>query len=194
MLSQLIWIILFFIFYFWIVKRIQKIRFSRQADFEIRDAPKAFWESLNKIYKCEDLTTLHKVFYHSVKQWPQYRNKLYEVYIEKVRVLEDSIYESQRAEDQRRELWEFLKKFSAENYEHLRRSQERKGYSSWYYDTLSKHPQSKKKGLFAECLTEKELKARFRRLAFLNHPDKGGSPAAMREIIRQYDQAMLRFR
>lgn len=47
------------------------------------------------------------------------------------------------------------------------------------------------KNLFEHCLTVEEVKKRFRRLAFLNHPDKGGCDKAMREIVRQYECALL---
>jgi curved DNA-binding protein CbpA len=40
------------------------------------------------------------------------------------------------------------------------------------------------------CSTLPEVKKRFRRLAFLNHPDRGGSSAAMQEILRQYEEAV----
>ncbi|MBT6053664.1 MAG: J domain-containing protein [Candidatus Scalindua sp.] len=35
-----------------------------------------------------------------------------------------------------------------------------------------------------------EIKAEFRRLAMLNHPDKGGEKAVMQEIISQYHNAL----
>lgn len=49
-----------------------------------------------------------------------------------------------------------------------------------------------KKDLFASCSTIDELNKRFRILARANHPDTGGSHAAMREVNRQYKAAMDR--
>lgn len=45
--------------------------------------------------------------------------------------------------------------------------------------------------LFYHCYSAEEVKKRFRQLAFKNHPDRGGSTAAMKEIIRQYDKARV---
>lgn len=50
-----------------------------------------------------------------------------------------------------------------------------------------------KKHLFNECLSLDSAKKRFRRLSLLNHPDKGGSTAAMKEIIRQYEECLKKF-
>ena len=41
---------------------------------------------------------------------------------------------------------------------------------------------------FESCKTLDELKKEFRRLAMLNHPDKGGSTATMQEINAEYDR------
>jgi hypothetical protein len=45
-----------------------------------------------------------------------------------------------------------------------------------------------RKHLFQGCQTAGDLKKRFRRLAFLNHPDRGGSAAAMKEVLKQYEE------
>lgn len=52
---------------------------------------------------------------------------------------------------------------------------------------------NKKKDLFSKCSSLDEVKQRFRRLAFLNHPDRGGKEAAMKEVLRQYEEALSNF-
>lgn len=41
---------------------------------------------------------------------------------------------------------------------------------------------------FTYCKTPEEAKAKYRELSKINHPDKGGSDAVMKEINRQYDE------
>lgn len=53
---------------------------------------------------------------------------------------------------------------------------------------------SKVKNLFDKCTSLDEVKQRFRRLAFLNHPDRGGKEAAMKEVLRQYQEALSNFK
>ena len=55
---------------------------------------------------------------------------------------------------------------------------------------LKKLSPKKKTGLFDKCQTIQEVKQRFRKLAFHNHPDRGGTKAAMQEILRQYEEAL----
>lgn len=43
---------------------------------------------------------------------------------------------------------------------------------------------------FADCLTIEDVKKEFKRLAFLHHPDKGGSTATMQEINKAYKFAI----
>lgn len=52
------------------------------------------------------------------------------------------------------------------------------------------YKRSAKSDLFENCETPQEIKKRFRRLAHLNHPDKGGNVAAMHEILKQYDKSI----
>jgi hypothetical protein len=52
---------------------------------------------------------------------------------------------------------------------------------------------SPKSDLFAQCKSLEEVKKRFRRLSMLNHPDRGGSEAAMKVILAQYERACERF-
>ena len=51
---------------------------------------------------------------------------------------------------------------------------------------------SPKEDLFAACTNRAEIKKRFRRLSMLNHPDRGGSEAAMKAILAQYEAALQR--
>ena len=59
-------------------------------------------------------------------------------------------------------------------------------------DESSYADESKTKSLFANCRTIEEVKKRFRRLSMLNHPDRGGSAAAMKVILAQYEHALER--
>lgn len=43
---------------------------------------------------------------------------------------------------------------------------------------------------FIDCQTIEEIKKKYRKLAFENHPDHGGSTAVMQEINRQYLEAL----
>ena len=45
---------------------------------------------------------------------------------------------------------------------------------------------------FDHCTTADELKAAYRKAAMENHPDRGGSDEAMREVNRQYEEAAAR--
>jgi hypothetical protein len=45
---------------------------------------------------------------------------------------------------------------------------------------------------FTNCHTLQDLKAEYRRLAMLHHPDRGGDTATMQEINRQYSDALER--
>lgn len=73
---------------------------------------------------------------------------------------------------------------------------ERAPYLSTLFTLKSQQTQAKskvydKKNLLGACQTKEEVKKRFRSLALQNHPDHGGSKAAMREIIRQYEEALM---
>ena len=62
------------------------------------------------------------------------------------------------------------------------------------FDTyLQKLSPKKKTGLFDKCQSVQEIKQRFRKLAFQNHPDRGGNKAAMQEILRQYEVALQEY-
>ena len=41
---------------------------------------------------------------------------------------------------------------------------------------------------FTKCTTLEELKAEYRRLAMLHHPDRGGDTEIMKEINREHDE------
>lgn len=45
---------------------------------------------------------------------------------------------------------------------------------------------------FNECKTQDEIKATFKKLAMLNHPDRGGSEAIMKEINNEYSFAIAK--
>ena len=45
---------------------------------------------------------------------------------------------------------------------------------------------------FAKCATVAEVKAEYRRLAMLHHPDRGGDTATMQEVNAQYHAALKR--
>lgn len=49
------------------------------------------------------------------------------------------------------------------------------------------------RNLFGECNSLQQVKKRFRKLALLNHPDHGGKEKAMKEILKQYKEALDRF-
>ena len=47
---------------------------------------------------------------------------------------------------------------------------------------------------FAQCQTTEQVKATFKKLAFTLHPDTGGTNEAFRELVEQYEIAMLRYK
>lgn len=153
--------------------------------------------ALDRLRTTWDFDELKEVFYQEAQNFPHVQQMLYNAYINQQRILQGLALEEQWAYKEVRHLMQ-------EKLSHCH-SQEMLDYVHSQFETLLKrHPSlndmfyrphkrkapSTKKRLFSSCHSIPDIKKRFRKLAFLNHPDRGGSSAAMQEILRQYEEAL----
>jgi hypothetical protein len=174
-------------------------RGSTAASQEIRDS--RLQVAIARLYSVWELEALQEVYYHEHQRLPQYEPLLTRAYRTQAQLLMGMSYgdpESiavakskiraqlaacatpEAVEALRRQLYRMLQK--SPELQELFTPSSRRSYSH----------HRPRNDLFANCHTLKDVKQRFRRLALLNHPDRGGSNAAMQEIQRQYKTALER--
>lgn len=168
--------------------------------------------SLNRIYSSFDFQSLKNNGNAELERFPKYQSLLNQAITQQHKMLEDFFQGYRYAVERVRViLYHQLEQCrSLEDFIALRTSCSQaieastvianlfENYYMWFSRRKSrtketrKNPRSKKKDLFSKCTTEEEIKRRFRRLAFLNHPDRGGKEAAMKEVLKQYEEALER--
>lgn len=152
--------------------------------------------ALDRIRSTWDFEELKAVFFEEVRHFPHLQQTLYNAYLNQQRILQGLALEEPWAYNE-------VRKYMREKLAQCRTA-EMVNYLRWQFaDLLRRHPSlndvftsprqkaaTTKKRLFTMCNNVPEVKKRFRKLAFLNHPDRGGSSAAMQEILRQYEEAL----
>jgi hypothetical protein len=157
-----------------------------------------------------DEQTLQKILYIALGKYPEYQSDLVKAYYEQMdllqglkqgnssafsriqQIIQERIKHCQSIDELNAKKILFtslLNRYSSLNA--LFEAHRLKLQGKWKSST---NGYQKKKNLFDGCKSAEEIKKRFRRLAFLNHPDRGGKASAMKEIIRQYEDVTAKFR
>lgn len=156
-------------------------------------------QAIRRIFNTWDMHSLKVAFYREVDQFPEYEFDLARAYRAQMQLLMDFVEGDFAARDQiKRAIASKLSTCSSlQSLECVKREfawvlhvapEWRKLFENQHHKLRLKQMQGRKKSLFSQCQSLDEVKKRFRRLAFLNHPDRGGSSAAMKEINRQYEE------
>lgn len=160
-------------------------------------------EILNRFGSIWNIPSLQQLMYQEIGKFPQYEKNLSAAFNSQIRLLEG--IESQCSESI--EKAKKLIRIKIEDCKSLRSLEILKQQVEWVlkkipeFNELFEAQKSKlnltnkkktKTDLFCECHSIDVAKKRFRRLSLLNHPDKGGSAAAMKEIINQYEECLKR--
>lgn len=171
--------------------------FRRRESDDYSEA--AFHRLVEKIRSTWDMDDLRILFYRAVERFPQDKETIVRHCHEQQRLLNAlAMNEPWADQEVRNRIYTYLARCGS--IQDVIRVQ-------WHFaELLNRFPQFRdafrnpkapqqeesrsSKALFAMCQSIPEIKKRFRRLAFLNHPDRGGNAAAMREILRQYEEAL----
>jgi hypothetical protein len=171
-------------------------RSSSATSQEIRDS--RLQAALARLHSVWDLEALQEVYYHEHQRLPQYEPLLTRAYRTQAQLLMGMSYGDPEsiAVAKTRIRAQLASRPTPEAIETLKRQLSRVLQKSPELQELFSRRSSAHSrphnDLFANCHTLKDIKQRFRRLALLNHPDRGGSTAAMQEIQRQYKNALER--
>jgi|GEM_PF-5348412 len=170
---------------------------KRGGDTEYSSTPPlAFNESIKRIEESWSPEQLNSVFFQEVCKWPQYEPFLTQAYqLQKeilLGILSNNSYHIQIVREKilasiklAKSAYEIqMLKFS------LRWVLQKIPHFNLLFNSPTYSSPKKSKDLFGCCKTIGEVKRRLRRLALLNHPDKGGSEAAMKEILKQYEETL----
>lgn len=154
--------------------------------------------ALDRIRAAWDFDELKTVFYQEAHRFPHMQQTLYHAYLKQQRILQGLALEDPWAYNE-------VRAYIRERMAHCRTPEMVYELRLDLDLLLKRHPtfndmftrphqkaqaSTPKKRLFSMCNSIPEVKKRFRKLAFLNHPDRGGSSAAMQEILRQYEEAL----
>lgn len=168
------------------------------------NCPKEAQESLDRFYATWDVSILRVLMFREMEKFPQYEAWLSFAYNEQLELLLGIERESPTSI---KLVKERLKKTIDQCHSNASLSllQNQAGWILKIVPELAKAFETRRlkllinktnktkranKNLFKNCQSKDEVKRRFRRLAFLNHPDRGGDSKAMIEVIRQYEEAI----
>lgn len=207
--DQIAWIFFIgLIFYFALRSQLREDPVS----FESEETRGQLQAAMNRIFSSCDLQSLKKNTDVEIQRFPKYQDLLLQTYHQQIRIIEDFQNGYRYAIERiRAVIYHQLEQCrSLEDFHALKSACANlirtstpianlfDNYQIWLSRRYSRNKEtrksqrSKKKDLFSKCHTEEEIKRRFRRLAFLNHPDRGGKEAAMKEVLKQYEEALER--
>lgn len=192
---------------------------STHDTFESDEVRQQLQSSMNRIFSSWSFHTLKRNVEIEIKRFPKYEALLTHAFQQQYKFLQDfengyryavervkAIVHHQLEQCRNIEDYNLLKMAYAHMIEISPPIENLfENYRLWFYRNESTtesqrkkeprkhHRTQKKKDLFSKCNSLDEVKQRFRRLAFLNHPDRGGKEAAMREVLRQYEEALSTF-
>lgn len=176
------------------------ILFFRSTDSTQEYSEASIQRALDRLRTTWDFEELKKVFYQELHRFPHSHQMLYHEYLNQQRLLQGLALEEAWA-------YNYVRQYIRERLSQCRTQQMVQTLYNQLSELLRRHPafeemfirqqprqkvqaSTPKKRLFSMCSNIPEIKKRFRKLAFLNHPDRGGSSAAMQEILRQYEEAL----
>jgi hypothetical protein len=161
--------------------------------------PPHFHDSIRRIEEVWDPHYLDSVLYHEVTKWPQYESLLADAAFKQRRLLLGVAFRDPYAINIVREkiTARIRRASSGQEVEMLKASlrwvlQQVPELHSLFAHTTHK-PRRKTKDLFEACKSKEDVKRRLRQLAKLNHPDHGGTEAAMKEVLKQYQETISKF-
>jgi hypothetical protein len=158
--------------------------------------------SIKRFYATWHIPALQQVMYQEIEKFPEYEAILFKAYSEQLALLKALAARHSMAIKKTKEIIreQLSSCHSDESLNRLARQFEwifkvvpelKEGFDAHRMKMYARKTRKATfANLFEKCQTREEIKKRFRRLALLNHPDKGGSKAAMSEIIRQYEESL----
>jgi hypothetical protein len=186
------------------------IHFFSDKEDEVNQSPENdanLQQSLKLFYTTWNIHSLHLLLYREITRFPLYKPYLSQAYHEQLELLKglenrcplairialerirtilrdcNNVGAIQYLKNQLGSLIDKIPELKAE-FDRL----------EFGWKTKATNQGQHRKPLFQGCQNLGDLKKRFRKLALQNHPDHGGSPAAMKEILKQYEESQRRMR
>lgn len=174
----------------------------QQQKGEWSSADSKFVEDLRKtIYSTWDELSLRRLYQQLIRQAPHLESHFVQDFQEQLNFLQAVAYGDYDAMARIARIIE-LEVNLCLSQDELEKLRAKFSYLIWKQPSLGRlfsryqkktAPKKGTKDLFEKCTNVEEVKKRFRRLAHYNHPDKGGNDKAMKEIVRQYKEALKKY-